>query len=390
MSENRYSYRNRNAGKGHPILTILLSAAISLFCGLGGGWFAYTHLDRQNGGGSAVVHESDSQGTSEITSVSSSDTGAGLTITEVAQKAAPSVVEIVITATTQGYGFFGGTYTSTAAGSGVIITEDGYIITNNHVVSGAETITVTTYDGKTYEAQLIGTDSKTDVAVIKIDAKNLKAAVIGDSSKISAGDTALVIGNPLGTLGGSVTSGIISAPSRELVLNGEAMELIQTDATINSGNSGGGLFDGNGNLIGIVNAKDSGTTSSGAVIEGIGFAIPVNTAKSVAEELIQYGEVRDRATIGIYLQTLTQDTQDYKAGVYITGLIKGGGAEAAGLQAYDRILSVDGQEITAYTDISRILRDKDPGDTIEMEIDRAGEQMKFTVKLTGSLNKDQS
>ena len=283
------------------------------------------------------------------------------------------------------YGFFGGTYTSRAAGSGVIISADGYIITNNHVVENAESITVNTYDGTEYEAVVVGTDSKSDIAVIKVDADNLTPAVIGDSSLIKAGDTAIVVGNPLGTLGGSVTHGIISAASRELVISNESMELIQTDATINSGNSGGGLFDGNGHLIGIVNAKDSGTTTSGSLIEGIGFAIPINSAMDVAQELIEYGRVTNRPMLGVYIQTLQQDTQKYKAGVYIQDTISGGGAERAGLKALDRIISVDGQEITSYTDLSKVLRGKQIGDTVKVVIERDGEQQTFDVVLTGSL-----
>ncbi|MBQ9823885.1 MAG: trypsin-like peptidase domain-containing protein, partial [Solobacterium sp.] len=293
---------------------ITSSAAISMICGVGGGWFAATHVG--NNTPTVIYESSNSGGVSPSTTVQQNATG--MTIADVAAKASPSVVEIVTEVTQQSYGFFGGTYTAQAAGSGVIISTDGYIITNNHVVEDANSIAVTLYDGKEYEAELVGTDAKTDIAVIKIQASGLTSATIGDSSKIATGDTAVVIGNPLGTLGGSVTSGIISATSREIVLNNESMELIQTNATINSGNSGGGLFDGSGNLIGIVNAKDSGQTSSGALIEGIGFAIPINTAMDVASELMQYGQVTDRPTIGVYLQELTSDTQNYKAGLYIT------------------------------------------------------------------------
>ncbi len=382
-----YDRNYRKTGKGHPVLLVLLCAVLSLFCGIGGGWFAYSHLDRSDTkAGSSEITYSDTASTSKETSVSSSDTGTGLTLSEVAAKAGPSVVEIVVEATQTTYGLWGGTYTTQGAGSGVVLTKDGYIITNNHVVEDVEKVTVTTYDGKTYPAEVIGTDVNTDIAVIKVDADDLQPAVIGDSSLIQAGDTAIVIGNPLGTLGGSVTAGIISAPSRELVLENQAMELIQTDATINSGNSGGGLFDGNGNLIGVVNSKDSGTTSSGAVIEGIGFAVPINIAMDVAQQLMEYGEVRDRATIGVYLQTLTQDTQKYKAGVYITGIIAGSGAETAGLQAYDRIISVDGEDITSYTQISIMLRSKKPGDEIDMKIERDGKEMDFKVTLTGTLS----
>jgi serine protease Do len=309
-----------------------------------------------------------------------------MTIADVAAKASPSVVEIVTETTQQSYGFFGGTYTAQAAGSGVIISTDGYIITNNHVIENAESITVTLYDGKTYDAELVGTDAKTDIAVIKIQAAGLTAATIGDSSKIATGDTAIVIGNPLGTLGGSVTNGIISATSREIVIGNESMELIQTNATINNGNSGGGLFDGSGNLIGIVNAKDSGTTSSGALIEGIGFAIPVNTAMDVASELMQYGQVTDRPTIGIYLQELTSDTQNYKAGLYITDTITGSGAEAAGLQPYDRIIAIDDTEVSSYADLSIYLRSKNVGDVISLKVIREGQELTFDVTLTGTLS----
>ncbi len=357
-------------------LTVLLSTGF----GFGGGYLASKAF-----GSSTVIYK-----TSEVTGTSVSTTGNAtsgeLTIAQIAEKAAPSVVEINVTVvTTSGYGFFQQEVTGTAAGSGVIISSDGYIITNNHVVEGAQSITVRTYDGTEYEAELIGTDSKSDIAVIKVEAEGLTAATIGDSSKIKAGDTAVVIGNPLGTLGGTVTNGIISATDREVTINNESMDLIQTNAAINSGNSGGGLFDGNGNLIGIVNAKDSGTTSNGTVIEGLGFAIPVNTAMDVAQQLITSGKVTNRATIGVYLQTLSQDTQQYKAGVYISDVMEGSGAQAAGLQPYDRIISVDGTAISSYTELSALLKDKKIGDTISMTIEREGQELTVDVTLTGAI-----
>ena len=374
---------NKKQNKGaNGIAVIAASAVISTMCGLGGGWFAYTHL---GAGAPTVIYESaNTENVSPASTVSGS--GSVMTIADVAAKASPSVVEIVTQTTQQSYGFFGGTYTARAAGSGVIISSDGYIVTNNHVIENAESISVTLYDGKTYDAELIGTDSKTDIAVIRIQAAGLTPATIGDSSKIATGDTAIVIGNPLGTLGGSVTNGIISATSREIVIGNESMELIQTNATINSGNSGGGLFDGSGNLIGIVNAKDSGTTSSGALIEGIGFAIPVNTAMDVASELMQYGQVTDRPTIGVYLQELTRDTQNYKAGLYITDTITGSGAEAAGLQPYDRIIGIDDTEVSSYADLSIYLRSKNVGDVISLKVIREDQELTFDVTLTGTLS----
>lgn len=384
---NSTTYRSKKPKKSHtPVITVIASAAVSLACGLGGGWFAYTHLSANapQTNSKANITYSSAESPSSTTTVASSDNGTGLTTSEVAAIASPSVVEIVTESTTTQYGMFGGTYTSQAAGSGVIISKDGYIITNNHVVEGANTITVTTYDNKEYSATLVGTDEASDIAVIKIDASDLTAATVGDSSKIEAGDTAVVIGNPLGTLGGTVTDGIISSPSREMVINNQSMELIQTNAEINSGNSGGGLFDGNGNLIGIVNAKDSGTTSSGTVIEGIGFAIPINTAMDVANELMQYGEVVDRPTLGVYLQEVSNSYYNYTPGLYITGTADGSGAEKAGLRAYDRIVSADGEEIDAQSDLTKVLRNKKVGDTISLTIERNGKQMDVQVTLGSS------
>ncbi len=372
--------------RSFSFLTVIASMVFSLICGLGGGWFAYTHLGNNDEPSNKTgITYSNESSPSATTTVSSNESKTGLTTSEVAAKASPSVVEIVTEVTSTQYGMFGGTYTSQAAGSGVIISKDGYIITNNHVVEDANSITVTTYDNKQYNATLVGTDPASDIAVIKIDTdEELSAATVGDSSKLQAGDTAVVIGNPLGTLGGTVTDGIISSPSREMVINNQSMELIQTNAEINSGNSGGGLFDGNGNLVGIVNAKDSGTTSSGTVIEGIGFAIPINSAMKVADELIQYGKVIDRATLGVYLQEVSSNYFNYTPGLYITGTANGSGAEKAGLKAYDRIVSADGNEINSQSDLTKVLRDKNVGDTISLTIERNGKQMDVQVTLGSS------
>ena len=386
--DNKPKKEKKHASSG---LNLVLAAVLGAGCGFGGGYLA----TRAGGGssGTTVVYttapdstSSDSSSDSNVVYTSSGD----LTIQEIAAKAQPSVVEIQTEITQQSYSIFGGTYTAEAAGSGVIISSDGYIITNNHVIEDANSITVTTYDGQTYDATLVGTDEKSDIAVIKINATGLTAATIGDSSKIAVGDTAVVIGNPLGTLGGTVTNGIISATDREITINNEAMNLIQTNAAINSGNSGGGLFDGQGNLIGIVNAKDSGTTSSGATIEGLGFAIPINEAMDVAQQLIENGYVTNRATIGVTLQTLTQDYQNYPAGLYIASVMSGSGAEAAGLKPYDRITAADGTEVSSYTDLSRILQSKQPGDTITLTIVRDGQTMDVDVTLTGVLQDSSS
>ena len=365
--------------KNHPVLVVLLSAVL----GTSGGALGAYLVTSNNVSSKQVIVYQDTNGAT--TSNTSNTANSGLSIKEIAAKASPSVVEINIEGQTTGYGFFGGTYTTQAAGSGVIISKDGYIITNNHVVEGATSISVKTSDGTEYAATLVGTDSKSDIGVIKVEADNLTPATIGDSSTISVGDTAVVIGNPLGTLGGTVTNGIISATDREISINNETMNLIQTNAAINSGNSGGGMFDANGNLIGIVNAKDSGTTSSGTTIEGLGFAIPINDAMNVAKQLIESGQVTDRPTIGVTLQTITKDYGNYKAGLYIADVSKGSGAEAAGLQPGDQIVGADGTEIASYTELSKILRNKHVGDILTLTIVRDGEQMDVDVTLTGAL-----
>ena len=365
--------------KNHPVLVVLLSAVL----GTSGGALGAYLVTSNNVSSKQVIVYQDTNGVT--TSNTSNTANSGLSIKEIAAKASPSVVEINIEGQTTGYGFFGGTYTTQAAGSGVIISKDGYIITNNHVVEGATSITVKTSDGTEYAATLVGTDSKSDIGVIKVEADNLTPATIGDSSTISVGDTAVVIGNPLGTLGGTVTDGIISATDREISINNETMNLIQTNAAINSGNSGGGMFDANGTLIGIVNAKDSGTTSSGTTIEGLGFAIPINDAMNVAKQLIESGQVTDRPTIGVTLQTITKDYGNYKAGLYIADVSKGSGAEAAGLQPGDQIVGADGTEIASYTELSKILRNKHVGDILTLTIVRDGEQMDVDVTLTGAL-----
>lgn len=379
--------------KSHPFLTALLAGVVGLGAGFGGGYLAVKQFSPEP---QVIYQETEPQASStestkeDAVIVENVSTGSSKSIQDVAETASRSVVEIQTENQVTTYGIFGGTYTSKSAGSGVIISEDGYIITNNHVVEGSSKISVTAYDGTEYEAQLIGTDSKSDIAVIKVDAKGLDAAVIGDSDNIRVGDTAIVIGNPLGTLGGTVTDGIISAINREMVINGQSMTLIQTNAAINNGNSGGGMFDADGKLIGIVNAKDSGMTSSGSVIEGLGFAIPINTAYDIASQLMDSGYVTDRATIGIGLSTLDQDYGMYKAGLYIAEVYAGGGAEEAGLQAYDRIISADGTEVNTYAELTKVLQNKKVGDTITLTIEREGEVSDYEVTLTGPLESMQN
>ena len=289
-----------------------------------------------------------------------------------------SVVEITTEVVSRG-NIIMGNYVSEGAGSGVIVTADGYIATNNHVIEGARKVTVRTRDGKEYNATIVGSDKKTDLAVLKIDGKDLKAATYGTSSDLVVGQPVLAIGNPLGELGGTVTEGIISALDRELQVEDQTMTLLQTDASVNPGNSGGGLFDGEGTLVGIVNAK-----SSGSGVEGLGFAIPIDTARVVIDEIMQNGYVTGRAEAGIEVTQVDERKATLYGldgeGVYISAVTRGGAAERAGLEIRDRLVKIDGKEIKTPNDAVKAIQAHKAGDVIDFEIVRDGKDM--TVKVT--------
>ena len=268
-----------------------------------------------------------------------------------------------------------------ASGSGVIISEDGYIITNAHVISGASQIKVRTSDKTEYEAELIGSDTKSDIAVLKIEATGLTPAVIGDSDKLVVGEFTLAVGNPMGTLGGTVTNGIISALNRDITVQGQTMNLLQTNAAVSPGNSGGGLFNEKGELIGIVNAKSA---EEGA--EGLGFAIPVNTAMQVAQSLIDNGYVTGRPALGIQVLAVSdwQMMMQYgvsQPGVYIVDVTEGSCADKAGLQAGDLFVSIDGNAVADTVDVTSALDSHAVGDTIEVQVARQGKVVQVSVVL---------
>ncbi|MGI6031102.1 MAG: S1C family serine protease [Eubacteriales bacterium] len=370
--ENRSErqYRRRNRG-GAWLLAGCMT--FSMVFGYAGGTLASRmNQDTQE----AVIQTTQTAATANQLSSIGSKTE--MSVSEIAAAVADSVVEI--TTETVQTGQMVGQYIAEGAGSGVIISEDGYIITNNHVVEGASKISVRLNNGESYEATLVGTDAQTDIAVIKIDAKGLQPAVIGDSDELEVGELAVAVGNPLGQLGGTVTDGIISALNREIVMDGNTMTLLQTNAAINPGNSGGGLFNGRGELIGVVNAK-----SSGEDIEGIGFAIPVNIAMKVADELMQYGYVKGRVDAGLSLVDI-QDVQSAmmyrvsRLGVCVVGVQEGSPAESAGLQQGDFITAVDGQAVSSSSEIKSIFSKHSVGDTVELTVIRGNQQ--GTVQLT--------
>lgn len=276
-------------------------------------------------------------------------------------------------------------YVTEGAGSGVIVSRDGYIATNNHVIEGANKIGVRLKDGTEYEARLVGRDSETDIAVLKIDAKGLTGAVFGDSDELVVGELAVAIGNPLGKLGGTATAGIISALDRQITIDGKDMTLLQTDASINPGNSGGGLFNQNGELVGIVVAK-----SIGSDVEGLGFAIPINTAEVVIEEIIELGYVKGRPDVGMTFRDFTSITDAFFYGVRNLGIyvneVYGEEAIEAGFREGDMVCFIGDEKINSATDLTNAFKDCKPGDLKEIVILRDGRQMTLALVIGEKTN----
>lgn len=348
---------------------IITTVGIILLSGIVGFGAGYTGSHLSNNANVTIQQQTNksNSGTVQVSDVS-----------DIVEKCKDSVVEITTESVSSGNSIFG-QYVSQGAGSGVIISKDGYIVTNNHVVSGATSLKVTTTDGTEYDASVVGKDSQTDLAVIKVDANNLQAATLGDSDILQVGDPAIAIGNPLGELGGTVTTGIISATDRQITIDDETMTLLQTDAAINPGNSGGGLFNADGNLIGIVNAKESSTG-----IEGLGFAIPITPAQDIITELMQNGSVTSRPALNVSLYDYTSNNQGqyskYEDGCYIVQIVKNGAADKAGLKQNDRILSFDGEQIQSTSDVKNVLKKHKIGDTVKMVVER--DSKKVTVEIT--------
>lgn len=361
---------------GLIVLCIILSTIFGLSGAVGGlfiyqTFFCESSQEASNNGETVVIYES------KDAEIPPSIAQAG-TVATVAEATLPSVVEISTEAVVTNN--FYGQYVSEGAGSGVIISQDGYIATNNHVVDGASKITVRLYNGDQFEAKLIGKDPQTDIAVVKIEAQGLKPATYGNSENLIVGELTVAIGNPLGSLGGTVTDGIISALDREITVEGESMTLLQTNAAVSPGNSGGGLFNSKGELIGIVNAK-----STGESVEGLGFAIPINTAKTIIESLIANGHVTGRPALGISTVEITTELQKYQYrvneyGVYIT---KSANKDFA---VGDRIVAVEGNTISKTSDIKSVINTHKVGDKITVTISRKGKIIDVEATLMDSVD----
>lgn len=364
-------------------VALVLAAAMGFAGGFVGAKFG--------GSGKVVIQQvapsstADSASGSDSSITAASSSGSSLTTGQVADLVSPSVVVITTEQVVYSqWSWYGQNQVESGAGSGVIISSDGYILTCAHVVDGASTITVTIGD-KDYTATLVGEDTTSDIAVIKIDADGLTPATVGNSDSLKVGQSVMAVGNPLGELGGTVTGGMISALNRSVTIQGSSsvntMSLIQMDASVSPGNSGGGLFNMNGELVGIVNAKSSSSDA-----EGLGFAIPINDAIKVAQELLENGYVTGRPYLGItYLAVTDAQTASQLGvnayGVYVVEVVKGGPAEKAGLQAGDRIVSVDGTEIASKDDLGTLMQKHAAGDTLSITIARDGQMQTVNVTL---------
>ena len=302
-------------------------------------------------------------------------TGEGFTPAQVYAMSAPSVVSVNVSV----QDYYG---EGNSAGTGFILTQDGYVVTNYHVVEGGTSVSITFLDGETMDAKVVGYDATNDVAVLKVEAEGLPAVTIGSSSTSNVGDMVVAIGNALGELNSTQTVGFICGKDREITTGGTIINMLQIDAAINPGNSGGPLFNMAGEVIGITTAKYSGTTSSGASIEGIGFAIPIDDVMGIIGDLQTYGYVTG-AYLGITVQNVDPSvSQIYGiSGAYVIGIEPGYAADRAGLQVKDLIVALDGKDIGSITDLTRSLRSYKAGDTVTLTVIRDGIRMDLQVTL---------
>lgn len=270
--------------------------------------------------------------------------------------------------------------TQNSVGSGFFVSKDGYVVTNHHVISGATQVSVTTAAGKAYSAKIVGSESSNDVALLKVDGEEFPCVKVGSSTTLAVGDQVVAIGNPLGTLTATLTSGYISAKDRTVTTDGTAMNMLQTDAAINSGNSGGPLFNMKGEVVGITTAKYSGSSNSGASIEGIGFAIPFDDVAGILTDLGKFGHVTG-AYMGVTVRDVEQVVQDYgfPAGAYIESIESGSAAQKAGLQMKDIVVNVGGYEVNSVSQLTIVLRKFKAGDTTTMTVFRAGKNLNMEI-----------
>ena len=337
-----------------------------------------TDKNSTSGNNSTTILEGERGNT--VIDISKIDTSKAMSAAEVYASNVHSTVGITTSITTN---YWGHQTTSAASGSGFIISEDGYILTNFHVIEDSDSITVADYDGKTYDAKVVGYDQSNDIAVLKIEAQGLAPVVLGDSDNLNVGDAVVAIGNPLGELTFSLTTGVISAMDREVTFSdGTTMNLLQTDCAINSGNSGGALFNLYGEVIGVTNAKYSSSSSSEASIDNIGFAIPMNSIRSIVESIIEKGYV-SKPYVGVTVSDVSENYQIYglPAGAAIQSVASGSPAEEGGLKVGDIITKANDTDITSANDLINAVADAQVGDMLELTVYRKGQTVTVTVEV---------
>lgn len=367
--------KKHHGGVGRVVALILSCAVISAACGFGGAILA------QNGSRTGKTTVQQSNRTAATVSVKKVDGQTLMSPAEVYASTVNSVVSINCSAVSTN--IFGQQTESASSGSGFIYTADGYIVTNQHVVANASSINVTLYNGDTYPATLVGSDSDYDVAVLKIDAKDLPAVTLGSSTDVNVGDTVLAIGNPLGELTFSMSQGIVSCVNRAINVEGTPFNMIQVDASINPGNSGGPLMNLYGEVVGIVSAKYSSYANT--TVEGLGFAIPINDVQSIIKDIIENGSVGNKAYMAITAGTMTQQmAAQYKInateGVFVYSVEDGGAGDKAGLKLGDVITKLNDTQITSMEDLSAAKKGFKAGDTVTLTVLRDGKEI--TTQLT--------
>ena len=353
-----------------------IALALVLLAGLGG--FGGAKLAGAGSGETAVLQQSDRRAV-EV-SVKTVDGKTAMTPAEVYASTVNSTVSI--NCSSQSTNIFGQTTQSASSGSGFIISEDGYIVTNYHVISGASSVKVTLYNGDTYDATVIGGDSDYDVAVLKINATGLSKVTLGKSDTVNVGDSVLAIGNPLGELTFSMSGGYVSSCNRAINVDGTPFNMIQVDCSINPGNSGGPLMNLYGEVVGIVSAKYS--TYSSTTVEGLGFAIPINDVQAIITDIMENGAVTDKAYLAITGGTMTEQLAaqfsiDIDKGVFVYSAVKGGAGDKAGLRLGDVITKLDNHDITSMTDLTKVKKNYRAGDTATLTVYRQGEYITLSV-----------
>ena len=371
--------RKKKSRRGVKAVALVLACLIVGGGAGAGGAALYGHLSGGTGG--TTIYEA--QTPLSAVNVSSVPSGSPMSAAEIYAANVGATVGITVDVVTTNW--WGITTSGAAAGSGFVITEDGYIVTNYHVINvqGAQTITVAMYDGTTYPAEVVGFDESHDLAVLKIDASGLQTVVLGDSDSLVVGEPVAAIGNPLGELTFSLTTGVISALDRTVTMDsGTVMDLLQTDCAINSGNSGGPLFNEYGEVIGITNAKYSSNGNGQASIDNIGFAIPIDQVKDLITQLIETGEIV-QPYLGVGVRTVSAEGQQYgvPAGAYVATVEEGGPAAQAGVQVGDVITALNGDAVTTQQELTSLKSRYQPGDTVTLTVDRDGESLELDVVL---------